>query len=103
MNIKKAGRHLKVPIIFLVLLILFIIYFLLFTPVSPLKGDLRANPSINPIPADGFWGAIGFYERQADNNLTYFLMLTFTLMTVNKIIRQIKLFKSNISILKKNK
>ena len=73
MNTKNPRNHLKVPIASLVLLILFIIYFLLFTPVSPLKGDLRANPSINPIPAEGFWGAIGFYERQADNNLTYFL------------------------------
>lgn len=87
MKTNKVSNQFTITLILLVLLILFVIYFLFFTPVSPLKGDLRAEPSANPIRADGIWGVIGFYERPADNNLTYFLMLTFILMSTYKIIK----------------
>lgn len=74
-------------ILILVLIFAAILAFLFLTPVSPLLGDLRAGKSANPMPAEGFWGTIGFYERAADNNTTYCLMLTFFILAITKTIR----------------
>lgn len=79
----------KIGMILLCATGLFAFYFLLFAPVSPLKGDLHAAASAVPLPASGIWGKIGFYERPADNSITYCLMLMFFSTAVYKLLRMI--------------
>lgn len=93
LNRKLDQQRRITEIVILVLLIAVVITFLLAAPVSPLYGDLRAEKSENPVPAEGVWGIIGFYERAADNNTTYCLMLMFFSLAFYKIIRAILLPK----------
>lgn len=74
-------------IILLIAIAAAVLVFLFCTPVSPLLGDLRAGKSDSPVPAEGVWGVIGFYERSADNNATYCLMITFVTLAAVKIVR----------------
>ena len=86
MNSSMARVRRTTGVVLLVLLVIFVLGFLFLTPVSPLLGDIRAGVSETPLPAAGFWGSIGFYERTADNSFTYMLMLTFCALAVGKIV-----------------
>lgn len=87
MGNKLLIKHRKiVGLVQLAIMALFWVWFLFCTPVTPLSGSLRGGASDNPIPAEGFWGNIGFYTRPADNGLTYFLMVIFCGLIMYKII-----------------
>lgn len=81
----KQKKYTNIALI--VLVVVSTLAFVLFAPVSPLKGDIRGAQSVDPVPAAGFWGAIGFYENAADNNVTYWLMLMFVVLALYKLIR----------------
>lgn len=85
---KRLARQKRITgVLLLLLIVVFLTYFLAFAPVSPLMGDLRAAKSAVPVPAEGIWGMIGFYEKASDNSATYCMMLMFFSMAVYKIVR----------------
>jgi len=89
MKDQKAKMQKRTGWVLLAAIIVFLVYFLFFTPVSPLGQNLRAGVSPTPLPAVGLWGKIGFYERAADNNITYCLMTMFFGTAIYKSLRMI--------------